>query len=135
MITRKIHYYFSSTYTCFDLDFIDFCNVILVLRVYFRYLSIKSPCAFKWWKKTVKIGGKLKVTSQQKSTPGIWHPSRPMTSRLSRPMTGRPSPPVTPVMASGWNILPTFRSSFSHFLHFLHHKGHDQKYSSWNFCL
>jgi len=56
MITRKIHYYFSSTYTCFDLGFINFCNVMLVLCVYFRYLLIKGPCASKWW----KIGEKRK---------------------------------------------------------------------------
>jgi len=41
VITCKMHYYFSSTYTFSDLDFIDFCNIMLVLCVYFRYLSVK----------------------------------------------------------------------------------------------
>jgi len=45
LITRKMQYYFSSTFTFFDLDFIDFCNVMLVLCVYFTYLLIKGPCA------------------------------------------------------------------------------------------
>jgi len=42
LITRKMQYYFSLTYTFFYLDFIDLCNVMLGLCVYFRYLSVKG---------------------------------------------------------------------------------------------
>ena len=54
MITRKMHYYFDSSYTFFDFDFINFCNVMLVLCVYFRYLSVKGLRASKWWNSAKK---------------------------------------------------------------------------------
>jgi len=52
MQTIQMHYYFSLTYTFFDLDFIDFFNIMLVLCVYFRYLSVKSLRTSKWWNST-----------------------------------------------------------------------------------
>lgn len=54
MITLKMYYYSDSTYTYFDLDFLDVCNVMLVFCVYFRYLLTKGPYASKWWKAVKK---------------------------------------------------------------------------------
>jgi len=127
LITCKIHYYLSSTYTCFDLGFIDFCNVMLVLCVYFRYLLINGPCASKWWKK--------EESSQSPESQQIRWESQRQAWRPSRPMTGKLSPHVTPVMVFSWKSLPKFSNSFPIFLHLLHYKGHDQRHLSWSFCL
>jgi len=57
--------YFDSTYAFFDFDFIDFCNVMLVLCVYFRYLSVKGRRASKLWN-IVKKGRKKKLKKEEK---------------------------------------------------------------------
>ena len=78
LITCKMHYYFSSTYTFFDLDFIDFCNVMLVLCVYFRYLLIKSLCVSKWWNsvKKEKKGKKRKNKVKKSEVSGKQKPDQ-----------------------------------------------------------
>jgi len=62
-----MHYYFSTTYIFVDLNFIDFCNVMLVLCVYFRYLSVKCRRASKLWNK-VKKGKKVKREKKVKKS-------------------------------------------------------------------
>jgi len=91
LITYKMYYYFSSSYTFFDLDFIDFCNVMLVLCVYFRYMLIKNLCASKWWNSAEKERkgkkGKIRLKSQKSvGSKSQWiqtYPRRTYSSKLS----------------------------------------------------
>lgn len=98
LITCKMHYFIRSIYTCFSVDFIDFCSVILVLYVHFRYLAIGDLYALKWWKNT-KNGKKYKISTVMTDALLSW--------RLSYPGEGKTFSIWS--TKQGWHVRETWR--------------------------
>ena len=94
-MTRKMHYYFNSICTCFDLNFLDFCNVYVGILCLFQVFGL---CVSKWWKTVKKKGKKIQLPDCHDGHP----PSMTgvMLLVVNNSLTGWPSHKLVPVMVS-----------------------------------